>query len=545
MAAKNLTNARILIVEEQPLALSYMKQSLEQLGFKRLTIAETAAATKELCLSNKFDLILCSFNLSKEQDGYQLYEELKAKRLIKQSTGFIFISAETSGPLVHSVLELQPDDFLVKPFNVYELKSRIEKIIRRKQTLGKLYTLLDDGNDSKALKYIEARLADDNRSYSAILLRLKGDALLRLKRHDEAKAFFKSVLEIQKFTWARIGLVEALIADGDYSLAQRMLKTMLQKPETRLVAYDLLSKLEIRLAEYEQAQEYLYSATEMAPRNIPRQQTLANVAKLNHDYETSYNAQKEIAKFAPHSIHDTPDIYLNAARAGIDFALTTDRSEEINRITRQTSQFLGEMKTLFPNARRQSQIDVLNARIHYLKDEFEQAKELMAQLEEEDDQIRSVDAALDKAKAFHELGFQHKAQALYSQIISHCERHPNISDPITLKMIQQSQVESRDIQMGPKELNNHAVNTFKKGNLALALEAFAQAFRIMPRNISIALNLFQCLCETVEKEGGTYNSSLANKCHALLKKGKLNQEQQERLKKLEKKYATLGLRLDE
>ena len=106
MPAKIFSNAKILIVEEQPLAQSYMKQSLEGLGFRQLRFAEHANSAKEQCQIEQFDLIVCSFNLSKQQDGYQLYEELKMKRLIKNSTGFIFISAETSGSLVHSVLEL-------------------------------------------------------------------------------------------------------------------------------------------------------------------------------------------------------------------------------------------------------------------------------------------------------------------------------------------------------------------------------------------------------------------------------------------------------
>ena len=103
MPAKIFSKAKILIVEEQALAQSYMKQSLEGLGFRQLRFAEHAIAAKEQCQIEQFDLIVCSFNLSKHQDGYQLYEELKVKRLIKNSTGFIFISAETSGSLVHSV----------------------------------------------------------------------------------------------------------------------------------------------------------------------------------------------------------------------------------------------------------------------------------------------------------------------------------------------------------------------------------------------------------------------------------------------------------
>ena len=50
---------------------------------------------------------------------------------------------------------------------------------------------------------------------------------------------------------------------------------------------------------------------------------------INHDYEKSYLTQKDIATFAKHSIHDHPDVYLNAARAGIDFALTTDQTDQI------------------------------------------------------------------------------------------------------------------------------------------------------------------------------------------------------------------------
>ena len=532
MPTKIYAKAKILIVEEQPLAQSYMKQSLERLGFRQLHFADHAIAAKEQCLAEQFDLIVCSFNLSKHQDGYQLYEELRVKQLIKNSTAFIFISAETSGALVHSVLELQPDDFLVKPFTVQELKTRIERILKRKNELQSIYTLVDDGNDSKAIKVIDATLNKKNNIYSPILLRLKGDALLRLNRSEEAKDFFTSVLDIQKFAWAKVGLVEALIANNEHILAQRMLKTMLERHETRLVALDLLGRLEIKLNEFELAQDFLSQAVDIAPRNIQRQKSLSNVSLINHDYEKSYLTQKDIASYARHSIHDSPDIYLNAARAGIDFALTTDQTDQIQRISRQTNKYINDLKKQFPNNANQSQIDVLNARLHYLKDEHQKAKRLIEQLDDDDTLIRSVDGALDKAKAFHELGFHQKAQTLFSQIISHCERHPNMSDTTYLRYIQQQQSERRDIKMGPKELNNHAVTQFNRGQLNTALEAFTQAFRVMPRNPSIALNLLQCLFDSTKQKGGTFNLVIAKKCYALLSNSTLQPDQSQRLDKI-------------
>ncbi|MFY8272756.1 response regulator [Pseudoalteromonas sp. SSDWG2] len=528
-------SAHILIVEEQPLALSYMKQSLERLGYKALRFAESANAAKELCKDQKFDLIICAFNLSKNQDGYQLYEELKVKKLIKGSTGFIFISAETSGELVHSVLELHPDDFLVKPFNTFELKSRIERIVKRKHALKSIYQLIDDENYSKAIRAIDTKLVA-NQGYAAVLLRLKGDSLLLQKHWEEAKTFFKSVLDIQKFTWARIGLVEAMIGNNEHNLAHRMLKAMLERPETRLVAYDLLSQLEIKLNQYDQAQEYLVAATTMAPRNLDRQENLSQVAQINHDYEQNYLTCRDIAKYAKHSVHDSPDVYLNAARASIDYALTTDQTDSITRVTRQTTKYLNDLKQQFPDAHQQEQVDVLTARLHYLNDEHQKAKMLLEQLASDDTPIRSIDASLDQAKAYHEVGFHTQAQALYSKIIEHCERYPERSSELQLKSAIQQQTERKELRMGPRELNNHAVEKFSQGNYLLALEAFTQAFRVMPKNRSIALNLLQCLYEGSIRQGMTFNQQLAKRCIDLLDASELDGEMAQRYDKIKEKY---------
>ncbi|MBQ4814389.1 hypothetical protein A7985_24490 [Pseudoalteromonas luteoviolacea] len=540
MPVQPFVNSKILIVEEQPLALSYLKQSLERLAYRNVFIAESAAVAKESCQTNKFELIICSFDLSKRQNGYQLYEELLKKRLIKRCTGFIFTSAETSPELVHSVVELQPDDFLVKPFTMKDLKTRIERILKRKQGLRKIYTLIDDENYSKALKFINSELDGQQQTYSVMLLKLKGETLLKLKRFDEAKQFYKSALELQKFTWAKLGLVEALIANNEDLTAQKFLKGLIEKSETRLAALDLLGRLEIKLNQFEHAQKALHEASQIAPRNLSRQKSLSTVAMINHDYECSYNAQKEIASFARYSIHDSPEVYLNAARAGIDFALATDQHEQIQKITRQTQQYLTDLKKQFPNAINQTQVDVLNARMHYLKDEHKKARHLMEQLEDEP-VIRSVDAALDKAKAFHELGFQHKAQALFGQIIDHCERHQAQEDPVMMRYLHQQHDERKDITMGPKELNNHAVKQFNKGELDVALEAFSQAFRVMPKNASIALNLLQCLTDATGKKGITFNTNLAKKCLKVLQDADLDSEQLTRFDKLLAQMKEMGL----
>ncbi|MGB0924913.1 MAG: hypothetical protein ACPGUW_11470, partial [Pseudoalteromonas shioyasakiensis] len=119
-----------------------------------------------------------------------------------------------------------------------------------------------------------------------------------------------------------------------------------------------------------------------------------------------------------------------------------------------------------------------------------------------------------------------------------------VSDPVYLRYIQQQQTERRDIKLGPKELNNHAVTQFNKGQLNTALEAFTQAFRIMPKNASIALNLLQCLFDT-NNQGQSFNLALAKKCFALLDAQTLEDEQAIRFEKIKALAAKLKIKLAE
>ena len=116
--------------------------ALEQLGYQNIALADRAQTALQLCRQNSYDLVICDYNLSKGKDGYQLFDELKTRGLHKPACGVIFISAETDPALVHSVLELQPDEFMAKPFIIRDLQQRIERVLKRKQLLRPFYDLL-------------------------------------------------------------------------------------------------------------------------------------------------------------------------------------------------------------------------------------------------------------------------------------------------------------------------------------------------------------------------------------------------------------------
>lgn len=525
-------NIKILVVEDQPLAQNYLKYSLENLGFGGIVFAERARDAIEFCQDIEFDLVMCSFNLSKGKDGYQLYEELKERQLIRLSTGFIFISAETEPGLVHSVLELQPDDFLVKPFTLKDLDQRVSRVLLRKNRFKDIYQALDKNHLSQAMQLIDSHLADKKYAKAIPqLLRLKGELLLQTDEFARGQRFFISVLKIQKLTWAKIGLIKCLIALGLEDKAFGQLQLLAQQPSTRLQALELLSEIQFKREDYNDALESLKKATELSPRNISRQDKLVNVARITHDYESQYKAARDIVKYAKNSLHESPEMYLNVVRSGIDYALTNYNEEQQFRILKQANDYITELKSTFPNADKDEQLNVINARIHYLKDEKDKAKRLIGELAlDHGNPIENVEDELDKAKSYHELGLYAQSKELFERIDEHCSEQLGDTTAISAYVKQEKQ-QREEIQEGPKELNNRAVSSYQRGNYFEAFNAFRQAFALIPHNASIALNLLQTICNHRQISPDNVEiRELINKCVATVKKGKLDDEQLERFK---------------
>lgn len=111
--AKETKETKVLIVDDQVLAKGYMKYSLEELGFNDITYVDKAQRALTKIRHEQFQLIICSYNLKKDQDGYYLYDQLKHNCELQLSCAFIFINADTTSDLVHSIVELQPIAYLV------------------------------------------------------------------------------------------------------------------------------------------------------------------------------------------------------------------------------------------------------------------------------------------------------------------------------------------------------------------------------------------------------------------------------------------------
>ena len=161
---------------------------------------------------------------------------------------------------------------------------------------------------------------------------------------------------------------------------------------------------------------------------------------------------------------------------------------------------------------------------------------MLAELSSDDD-IHSLEDALDKAKALHEVGLTEASKALFSRISSYCAAQQ--PEPMLAQYLQQEQQERAAMAHGPRELNNNAVHLYQHGNWQEAFSAFMLAWQVMPKNAGIALNLWQTLLTSPRPLcPAPQQQQLLQQCQQLIENSKLKTEQLQRYQQLKQKYLT-------
>ena len=119
---------RILIAEDEPRIVSFLKKGLTANGFTT-TVAQDADEAIDLALSNNFDLLLLDLGLPK-QDGLAILEKLRGQGV---TLPIIILTARDDINDKVAGLEGGADDYVTKPFRFEELLARIRLRLRNYQ----------------------------------------------------------------------------------------------------------------------------------------------------------------------------------------------------------------------------------------------------------------------------------------------------------------------------------------------------------------------------------------------------------------------------
>lgn len=117
---------RILIIEDDKQLGELMKKALVKFGFSVDWVVDGQGGEEKLYI-NTYDTILLDLNLP-DKDGIQIIKDIRREEII---TPIIIVSARDAVKERALALDMGADDYIVKPFDFMELRSRINAVIRR------------------------------------------------------------------------------------------------------------------------------------------------------------------------------------------------------------------------------------------------------------------------------------------------------------------------------------------------------------------------------------------------------------------------------
>ena len=139
----DIYGARILIVDDQAANVALLEQLLAQTGYRQVSSTMAPQTVCALHEANAYDLILLDLKMP-QMDGFAVMEGLK----MSTTDAYLPVIVLTAEP-GHKLRALQAGakDFISKPFDLIEVKTRIYNMLEVRM----LYQKLE--NYSKLLEY--------------------------------------------------------------------------------------------------------------------------------------------------------------------------------------------------------------------------------------------------------------------------------------------------------------------------------------------------------------------------------------------------------
>lgn len=138
VSTADILNANLLIVDDQESNVRLLEQLLSDAGYARVATTMNPQEVCALHRKNRYDLILLDLQMP-GMDGFQVMEGLKTN----DADGYLPVIVLTAQP-GHKLRALQAGakDFISKPFDLVEVKTRIHNMLE----VRLLYKKLEDFN---------------------------------------------------------------------------------------------------------------------------------------------------------------------------------------------------------------------------------------------------------------------------------------------------------------------------------------------------------------------------------------------------------------
>lgn len=488
-------NKRILIIDDVAEMRSSIRSQVSSLGVEQTSVAGTVRdALEMLKTSNRFDIILCDYYLGGATDGQQFLEYVRSRGIISRATLFLMITAEQGYKSVITAAECLPDDYLLKPFTADSLKSRIDRLLDKKQRLAQIDKLQDQSRWQEIVVACDEIIAAKDK-FLLDALRIKGNALIMTQRFDEAIEFYQRALQMRSMPWAKLGLAKAYQGSGQLEQAKHALNELLAETPRFLAAYDALGCLLRESGESDNALRVLDKACEMSPNSLARHRAIAGIAEETADFGRVEKALRTVVQKTRNSpLRDLND-YANLGNA------LTELGD-----TEQAIALISEAKNSFRNADDTPLLAAVEAVAQHKAGNPELAQQALERVIQGGTQGLSEAVKLAVAKACLVHGRHHEAEQILKEVVQNNPDQTVLHASITQMMKTHGNAERAETLISNSnaeiiQINDEAVRKGQAGDFKTAASMLREAAERLPGNSQIIANAAYALFLDVYTNG--------------------------------------------
>jgi len=117
---------KVLVVDDFATMRRIVKNVLRQIGFTNISEADDGKAALKALKGEKFDLILCDWNMP-EMSGLEVLKQMKSDDAFKDIP-FVMVTAEAQKDNIIEAVKAGVNSYIVKPFTAETIGEKLKKM---------------------------------------------------------------------------------------------------------------------------------------------------------------------------------------------------------------------------------------------------------------------------------------------------------------------------------------------------------------------------------------------------------------------------------
>lgn len=501
----------VLVVESQANMRAQLRTMLTSIGVESPQFAVSATMALRRVRAQRYDLVLCEYNLGEGQDGQHLLEDLRQHEIIPLDTLFVMITAERNYERVISACELLPDDYILKPLTAESLRVRLLRAFEKRAAFLPVWQLMKIGDPLGALDACrEAR--DRHPQYLVDFMRQQAELHAQIGQIDEAATLYREILASRPIPWASLGLARMLVIRQAWVEAEHLLVELVARHERFIEAHELLARVLEETGRPGEACAALQRASELSPYRLPRLRRLGELALQAGDPARAERSLAEAVRRGSYSEFRDPEDHVRLLQA----QLARDRLDEAQATLSDLE------RSLARHPKGELCLAVGSALIEGHRDDRDGLRGAMLRALGNPERIRELSPGLrrDLLELCYDRQLEDEGRQLLADLMrTHADDRTLASTRAALKArgfeALSEQVEQQ-VQAEVKTLVGIGAGKARAGDFDAAVAEMMNAARKMPGNPHVLFNAALALLRHIEHRG--WNEAFAAQARNLIER---------------------------